>query len=364
MKLEQIIQKILYRIRMKICWCKNYIIGNGLNYSSEEAYSILETYNKNVNTSSYLADTRNWGGQYDLSIIVPTYNNEQYIVRCLESIRIQETRFKIQVIVINDGSTDHTGDLLRPYEEFDNWLVVNQKNKGFSGARNTGIGLAQGNYLMFVDSDDRLCPNAVEKLMSVAMKMDADVVAGNYRVVTDSGKTVQEILKYSDSKVTPLGNLHGQPWAKVYQSQLFSNLCFPENYWFEDSIFAQIVWPLSKNVFTISDIVYEYTKNPFGITSACQGRPKTVDSLYITEALLRDRELFGLHLDQENFQYFTRMVRLTYIRTGLCDVRVSKSIFCVWCELIKRFESLPTINDDIEQALKNKNYRAYLKAVR
>lgn len=61
MKIEQLAKKIIYKLRKEICWCRNYIIGNGLNYSVEEANTVLEAYNKNVNTSSYIADTRKWG---------------------------------------------------------------------------------------------------------------------------------------------------------------------------------------------------------------------------------------------------------------------------------------------------------------
>lgn len=134
---------------------------------------------------------------------------------------------------------------------------------------------------------------AIRNLLDVAFQYNADVVAGNYKTVNEKGRLRREYKKYSFQKINPEGNLYGQPWGKVYKAELFTNLRFPEGYWYEDSIFAQIVWPLTKHVYTIPEIVYEYTVNPKGITAKSLKQSKAVDSLYITEQLLKDRQCFG-----------------------------------------------------------------------
>ena len=213
--------------------------------------------------------------------------------------------------------------------------MVNQDNKGFSGARNTGLDLIEGRYVMFVDSDDKLATMAIRNLLDVAFQYNADVVAGNYKTVNEKGRLRREYKKYSFQKINPEGNLYGQPWGKVYKAELFTNLRFPEGYWYEDSIFAQIVWPLTKHVYTIPEIVYEYTVNPKGITAKSLKQSKAVDSLYITEQLLKDRQCFGLTPTAENFAYFLRMVKVTYKRTQRCNGVITKCIFIVQCNLYK-----------------------------
>ena len=113
----------------------------------------------------------------DLSIIIPVYNQEKYIEECLNSVLTQKTKYKFETIVINDGSTDHTGELLEKYK--DRVVLRTQENRGFSGARNRGLSDLRGRYLMFVDSDDLLLPDAIEALMNTACESDADIVEGS-----------------------------------------------------------------------------------------------------------------------------------------------------------------------------------------
>lgn len=208
----------------------------------------------------------------------------------MDSIADQSTDYKVQVIVINDGSTDSTEAILEKYRCFSDWIIINQENRGFSGARNVGLDLAEGKYIMFVDSDDILGQNAIEKLMRKAIATDADIVAGNYISISFNGKTRFKGSDYKEEKVSPCDYLYGQPWGKVYKHEFFQNLRFPEGYWYEDSIFAQIMWPLVDNVYTIPDIVYKYRNNLKGISHTSKRNHKSIDSLYITEALLEDME--------------------------------------------------------------------------
>ena len=117
---------------------------------------------------------------YDVGIIVPVYNAEQHIAECLDSILGQNTDFTFHVIIINDGSTDGSRKILRKYEERPNVTVIDQENKGHSGARNTGLENCFGKYVTFVDADDRLPVNAIEILMKKAVKGDFDIVGGGY----------------------------------------------------------------------------------------------------------------------------------------------------------------------------------------
>lgn len=337
-------------------------------FSTEKAREKLEAYWHDPKSSCYeTEELSEASGKYDCSVIIPAYNIEKFIEACLESVLEQITDFSVQIIVVNDGSTDRTGELLDKYERIPHVSVIHQKNRGLSGARNTGIENSDGKYLFFLDSDDRLHgKNALDRLLTTAFRYDADIVDGNYISVSEDRMLNYEVRKYSDERVDPRGNLFGHACGKVYARRLFRHLRFPEKYWFEDSVNAQIIFPMAKSVYTISDVVYEYTRNPDSITHTAAGKSKAVDSLYITEALMKDKALFGLELDSLDRRYFLKMIRLTYARTEAGGAAVAKSIFCVQCELYRQFENIEpenTENLDLARALQNRNYRAYLWSI-
>lgn len=241
-----LISRMLWECKTKLYWIKNYFQGIKLNYSLEEARKILQEYHPILATSCYIENAIENKGRYNCSVIIPTYNNSCFLKRCIESVLIQKTKYSYQIIIIDDGSTDDTRKILDDFRNIDNVEIIYQSNKGFSGARNAGLNIAEGEYLMFVDSDDRLCQGAIEQLLKKAFEKNADVVAGNYRTISIKGKKIKDYIQFVDEKVNSKNYLSGYSWGKVFNNNLFSNLRFPEGYWYEDSINAQIVWPLAK----------------------------------------------------------------------------------------------------------------------
>lgn len=121
-----------------------------------------------------------------LSIIIPIYNVESYLKRCLDSI-VNQNSNNIEVIMINDGSTDNGPIIAEQYSrQYENFYLINQENKGLSGARNTGISASKGDYLWFVDSDDYIANDAVDKILDAIEVSKADIIATNVVVITTS----------------------------------------------------------------------------------------------------------------------------------------------------------------------------------
>lgn len=338
-----------------------------MNLTMAQVNEALEAYSPNPNTSCYQEAAGVEKSKFDISVIVTTYNNEKFLKRCLDSILQQKTNFSVQAIVINDGATDSTPQILKEYEDIPGWKIVHQENRGFSGALNRGLDNAEGEYIAFVDADDTLCGDkALQILMSAAKENQADVVAGNYREVTEKGQVLQEVKAYGNGTIEPMGNLNGFDWGKVYHKDLFAQLRFPLNYWFEDCIFAQIMWPMTKKAYTVSDIVYNYTNNPASITKVSLNRPKAIDSLYLTEKLLDEKKLFGIEPDEQNFAYFLRMVKTTYRRTAMCDGKIAKCIFIRQCALYKKYKQMGMQTEqekEMQQILEKGDFGAYLKHV-
>jgi len=123
-----------------------------------------------------------------VSVIVPVYNVEMYLEECLDSI-IKQTFNDIEIILVNDGSTDRSLEIMELYASRDARItVLNQSNRGVSVARNTGMEHASGEYILFVDSDDRIVSDAVEKLYRKALETGADLVIGNTLYCYPDGK--------------------------------------------------------------------------------------------------------------------------------------------------------------------------------
>lgn len=122
-----------------------------------------------------------------VSIIVPVYGTEDYLPACIDSLCGQSYR-NLQIILVDDQSPDRCPEICDVYARKDSRiLVIHQKNKGVSGARNAGIQQASGEYILFVDSDDELYPDAVELLLRDAGNYGADIVSATKRVVDQSG---------------------------------------------------------------------------------------------------------------------------------------------------------------------------------
>ena len=123
----------------------------------------------------------------DLSIIIPVYNAEKYLDKCLDSILNQDTKYKYEVICINDGSSDNSLSILNEYKsKYSNIKVISQENKGISVTRNVGIENASGKYLGFIDNDDYVNKDYIERLLSIAYKEKADIVKCNFVNFTDN----------------------------------------------------------------------------------------------------------------------------------------------------------------------------------
>ena len=133
-----------------------------------------------------------------MSIVIPVYNAEKYIEQCLKSC-INQTMKDIEIILVNDESTDNTLEILNRYSEKDKRIIViNQKNTGPGLARNRGLDIAKGEYVFFVDSDDFFEKNLCEETYNCAVKNNADAVLFNYKHYDTDGKTLLE--KYNVKK--------------------------------------------------------------------------------------------------------------------------------------------------------------------
>lgn len=361
----RIIKKVIFKVLRVIKVC---LVSTKVDISYSDAEQVLNTVCPDVKSSCFVGPRNSFKEvKFDLSVIIPTYNNENFVEECIESVLLQDTIYNFEIIVINDGSTDNTKYIIEKYRDNEKVTIIEQGNKGLSGARNSGIDAATGKYLMFVDSDDKLLPNAITALMDCAIRNDADCVEGGYMNLYRNGRTREQKVKQL-GKVSALGGFRGFMWAKVYKMECFDNIRFPDKYWFEDSINAQILFEICKKCYTIADFVYLYRENINSITHLSLKKPKAIDSLWITQQLLKDREIAGFNFGQNQYEYFLRMVELTYQRTINLDEKTKKCIFVIQKKLREKYyneykTTYTNYRSKIEMSLKNNDYKMYLMAL-
>lgn len=204
-----------------------------------------------------------------ISIIVPVYNAEDYLNRCLSSILDQEFP-SFEVILVDDGSTDASPLICDRYSGTDSrFITVHQKNSGVSAARNAGLNLAQGEYIMFVDADDALLPYAIDELVNNLS--DEDVVVGGYGVFVDdvpkkeikpkatvSYKGSDYPRFFQDNIIRNCETLDS-PWAKLFKRKVIGKTRFAEDLnYAEDKLFVFEVLAKSSSILAVSAAIYGY----------------------------------------------------------------------------------------------------------
>lgn len=333
-----------------------------LELSTEEAWEQVYRIAPRPEGSSYWERPDNGAPTYDVSVIIPFYNTEAYAVQCIESVLSQKTAFRMEIILVDDGSPDRCGKIIDSYGDRENVVVIHQKNQGVATARNTGICAARGEYLLFVDSDDYLAEGAIQALMVAARNHDADMVEGSHQTVTPEGNIISEYIKTPAIKEQGAG-MFGYPWGKVLRKKLFQNVCFPANHWYEDCIIATLIFPLTQITVTINNIVAYYRQNPAGQTQSGVGNAKSVHTLYVAENVLDTFRKLGLDCSGNRQRLLVmELSRVVMARTQHFGDQKLQAIFIAACDVAERYGILPTeptgnyFYDEIVEALRNRQY--------
>ncbi|MFT7861088.1 MAG: glycosyltransferase family 2 protein [Sulfurimonas sp.] len=211
-----------------------------------------------------------------VSIIIPAYNAEAYIERCLKS-ATNQTLKEIEVIIINDGSTDRTHEIIEELSHKDNRIIIlNKQNEGVSVARNRGVEIAKGEYIQFLDADDWIEPTACEKMYNFAKKEHLDIVVSDFFKDDDHGNIKlrkdlnQEKKIYSNKEY--LSNLfifesYGYVWNKLFSRKLYKDIIFPEDIslgedFFQTAVLASKATKIGK----YNEAFVHYIVNPTSLT--------------------------------------------------------------------------------------------------
>ena len=211
-----------------------------------------------------------------LSIIVPVYNVEKHLERCMKSI-IAQGLTDYEIILVDDGATDRSGVLCDELQqEHDTIRVVHQKNGGLSAARNTGIEVAVGSYITFVDSDDELSPNTLKANLDYLISHpEVDMLEYPVEVHADSDRAYH--LSFPDETqhadifadwIRREGYLHCYAWNKIYRRELWSETRFPAGAYYEDTAVMPAIVRQCRSIHYSSHGCYRYIMHPGTITTS------------------------------------------------------------------------------------------------
>lgn len=238
-----------------------------------------------------------------ISVIVPVYNVEHYLDQCICSI-INQSYKELEIILIDDGSEDLSGSLCDRWREKDNRIkVLHQINQGLAVARNIGIKMSEGNYIVCVDSDDYISKKMVEDLYIEAVTSNADIVACRTECCNEDGKMIKtqenlsskkEYCGKEQLKALFMNNsgVTTTAWGKLYKKRLFEKIEYPAGKYHEDIYTTYKLLALSKKTCIISSSCYVYRQVSKSITHsafqkqhmdylyACKERAEYVKSNY------------------------------------------------------------------------------------
>lgn len=261
-----------------------------------------------------------------ISVIVPVYNVEQYLSRCLDSI-INQTYRNFEVILVDDGSPDKCPEICDYYALQDNRIkVIHKENGGLADARNVGLKASSGEFITFIDSDDFVSLCYLEVLLDGITRYNADISIGTFRrfeseieiknfLINDDWKTLSKIEAFQN--YTSFNTSEAMPfissWNKLYKSVLFADIEYPKGFYYEDAYTSYKLLDKAKTIVVTSNQLYFYFINPKSIMGQS----------------FNNKHLEMIDAFQQAIQYFNKKGN-TEIATMLYAPLLMREIYCWW----------------------------------
>ena len=259
---------------------------------------------------------------YKVSVIIPVYNTEKYLVNCLDSV-LNQTLQEIEIILINDGSTDSSLKIMESYKQKyeDRIQLFSKENGGQAIARNMAIPLCHGEYIGFVDSDDYIEPDMYEKMYAKAKEVDADYVECDYvnvkvndrgeqERIADYGSRVRAYIDKKDMFIDPML----APWNKIYRTKRLqeSGVRFPEGLIYEDTAFClKAISFIERYVFLPEKCVVHFYR---GTSTMNQNRALRVADIF---SVLRD--VIGYYQNKGILEEYKEELEYEIVKILLCS---------------------------------------------
>lgn len=238
-----------------------------------------------------------------ISVIIPCFNVEKYIDRCMESV-LNQTYRDLEIILVDDGSTDSTGEICDRYSQIDTRIkVVHKKNGGLSSARNAGLAVATGAYIGFVDSDDWIEHDFYSYLYNLIVQYHTDIAQCSPYITDGSAKSLpirESIKKLNQEELmntffrTKKGASNFAVWKRLYKREIVHGIAFPDGYVNEDVFYSYFVFLKTNSAVISNQPKYNYFINNFGITRGAL-KKQDLSLYYVWDKIVEDTEKNNIH---------------------------------------------------------------------
>ncbi len=301
---------------------------------------------------------------YCISVIIPVFNVERYLEECINSI-IHQTYKNMEIILIDDGSTDRSGSICDDYAKKDNRIkVVHQENCGLSRARNVGLEIAKGDYIGFVDSDDYINNDMYEFLLQLAIKTNADIaICGTYYKHFIHKCQAEEMVYSSEEAIKIMlseSKFNTSAWDKLYKVELFNNIRYPDGKIYEDLDTTYRLFHIANKIVYNSTPKYYYRNN----LESIMHRSFNYKNLDLLDISLEMIQFLKVEYPSVTFTAYNRLVRycvsfLKSISDGqFTDIEIIKKlIYIVRHNIFRYMFSSYKVSSKIFAILLSINYK-------
>ncbi|WP_338449829.1 glycosyltransferase [Niallia oryzisoli] len=279
-----------------------------------------------------------------ISVVVPIYNVEKWLSKCLEMI-INQKFNNIEIILVNDGSTDNCGAISEQYAQKDKRIkVIHKENGGLSSARNAGIEMATGKYIVFIDPDDQITENYFKSLFAIAEENSCDAVVSGYKTVPTNniitpGYHLNKVMEGKDF-VLSSPSIHSNNdlcfvWRYIYRLSIIKNknIRFDEHVFIGEDVIFNLEFLLeSQRVYATSDCLYFYTVNNPDSLMRVSYKPKLESSLILQ---YRKRKHLSQKFGLLNYKHYKKDLATYYINN-------------IYRKIISNLKNSPNVNINVE----------------
>ena len=283
--------------------------------------------------------------EIDASVIIPVYNYKDIISICIDSVMNQKTKYSFEVVLVDDGSTDGSSEIVDSYSKFENVVVIHKPNGGIGSARNAGLDVAKGKYVMFVDCDDYVHEDYVETLLNEAYEKNVDIVICGYTLVKKQNENIlskrdilyseKNLIGYDESE--KIMNYQGLPWNKTYKRELFNDIRYIPGYWYEDMIIHFLVFRKCNSYSFVDKSLYDYMwyENNFSHTQG-KSTKKSLQLYWLLEILIDESNRIGLDFDLSLYRTLIRHMSAELL-SGISSFNddIKFAVFTCCSDLIK-----------------------------
>lgn len=290
-----------------------------------------------------------------VSVIVPVYNVEKYIIKCLESVKRQSFD-NFECLIIDDGSKDNSIELAEKYVKDDNrFKIYHKENGGLSDARNYGINLSKGEYLFFLDSDDYIADILLADAYQMAKKYDSDIVCFDMMYVYEDGRDNEissggdfEVTSYQENK--SLIFINNSANNKLYKRTFLEDKRFIKGMWYEDLAVVPTWLARANNVSHVGKALYYYVQRSGSISHSADER---IFDIY--KAIDMNKKALDLSDNELSDLYFNDCLVMTTLRIReIADTKMRQEFYRKNIELLEKgypewYESIKARNCSFKQ---------------